>query len=621
MRPTPSLQRDSPRATPGESRFSPLVSITLLLLAATNSALGADYYVSATGNDGASGTTPGTAWQSISRVIALDIEPGDRILFEGGSTFSGTLNLDETDTGTPGSPVNITSYGTGRATIDGGTANGINVTDCAGISIHDINVVGSGTATNTGHGIRFETLKTDGSKFDHIRINQVDVSGFREAGITITSDHSSLPGFRDVRITNVRAFDNGEKGIGVSGYFQSFVPRLSHEDIYIGYTEVFDNFGDPTNISGHTGSGIIVSATDGAVIEYCLAYNNGGIGSMGSGGPVGIWAWQANDVAIQHNIAHNNRTGGGADGGGFDLDGGVTNSVMQYNYSYENEGAGYLLAQFFTAPAFSNNVVRYNISYNDGRRNGYGGVLMFTDFLRTMDDVEIYGNTIYVSPAATGRPAAVRAFNGTYGNVNFRNNIFITEPGVELIRSSVPLVPGEVTFQGNVYWTTDGSFEVEANGTTYTSLADFRSTGQEMLGPTPLGLHIDPMLVAPGNPQLLTDPTELDSLAAYQALPGSPVIGAGLDLLTLFGIDPGPRDFYGTVIPQGTALNIGAAQSGDPVCPAGENCCFQGPGHVTDPTCYSAVPVMPRFALLLLVLSMVLCAAPTYAPRRWRAPR
>ena len=47
----------------------------------------------------------------------------------------------------------------------------------------------------------------------------------------------------------------------------------------------------------------------------------------------------------------------------------MKNSVMQYNYSHDNDGAGYLLAQFTYAREFTNNIVRYNISENDGRKN------------------------------------------------------------------------------------------------------------------------------------------------------------------------------------------------------------------------------------------------------------
>lgn len=48
--------------------------------------------------------------------------------------------------------------------------------------------------------------------------------------------------------------------------------------------------------------------------------------------------------------------GRAAHSGGFDLDRGVTNSVMQYNCSYDNDGAGYLIYQYEGARPLGNNV-------------------------------------------------------------------------------------------------------------------------------------------------------------------------------------------------------------------------------------------------------------------------
>ena len=62
--------------------------------------------------------------------------------------------------------------------------------------------------------------------------------------------------------------------------------------------------------------------------------------------PVGIWAYQSDSITIQYCYSHDNHTSEkGKDGGGFDFDGGTTNSVMQNNFSANNEGAGYGLFQ------------------------------------------------------------------------------------------------------------------------------------------------------------------------------------------------------------------------------------------------------------------------------------
>src|SRR5690349_17841176 len=50
--------------------------------------LAATYYVSPTGNDSADGKSPATAWKTIARVNNNDFNAGDRVLFQGGKTFS-----------------------------------------------------------------------------------------------------------------------------------------------------------------------------------------------------------------------------------------------------------------------------------------------------------------------------------------------------------------------------------------------------------------------------------------------------------------------------------------------------------------------------------------------------
>ena len=50
--------------------------------------LSTTYYVSPAGNDAATGTSPQAAFRSVARVNALDLQPGDQVLFEGGKTFA-----------------------------------------------------------------------------------------------------------------------------------------------------------------------------------------------------------------------------------------------------------------------------------------------------------------------------------------------------------------------------------------------------------------------------------------------------------------------------------------------------------------------------------------------------
>src|SRR5207244_3991528 len=154
-----------------------------------------------------------------------------------------------------------------------------------------------------------------------------EVSDFRVAGISTGGDVNS-------RVTRVDAHDNG--GAGIETYGDHAGMPISR-NLYIGNCRARNNPGDPKNRDSHSGSGIVVGGVDGVLIEYCEASNNGWDMPRQGNGPVGIWGWNCNRLTIQHCISHHNRSPG-LDGGGFDLDGGVTNSFLQYNLSYENAG-------------------------------------------------------------------------------------------------------------------------------------------------------------------------------------------------------------------------------------------------------------------------------------------
>ena len=66
------------------------------------------------------------------------------------------------------------------------------------------------------------------------------------------------------------------------------------------------------------------------------------------------------------------------------------------------------------------------------------------------------------------------------------------------------------------------------------------------------------MLAGPGALGTIGDHTQLNRLDAYRLQPSSLLVDLGLDLKSVFGIDPGKHDFYGTEIPQGGKYDIGA---------------------------------------------------------------
>ena len=501
--------------------LSTLCGLLFCVLGCTN-AYSTDYYISPTGDD----SNPGTQekpWQSIAKVNDTDFEPGDRVLFEAGKSFAGTIKLSKDDSGTCDKKIVVTSCGTGRAIINGGNDSALIAKDCNNLVVKNLNFTGSGRKTgNTKDGV----LVTDA---EGVEIDQIEVSGFQKSGL-------SAGGVHNIRITNVYAHDNGAAGIGVGASDK----KGWSKNVYIGYCVAENNPGDPTNLTNHSGNGIVVGQLIGAVIEYCEAFNNGWDMPRRGNGPVGIWAWSADNVIIQFCIAHDNKSPG-HDGGGFDLDGGLTNSILQYNLSYNNEGPGYFLCQYPTAPVFKDNIIRYNISQNDGTRNNRMSSIDIYAGDVGMSDCQIYNNTVY------NIKGAAIAFGGLdVQGIVIRNNIFIFAG--ELISDDSK----RGRFENNIYWPVDDR-DLIFDG--HKSIEEWaKATGQEKIGEAIVGKFIDPKLIKAGT-AALTDPTKLAALEAYKLQADSPCIGAGIPIE-----DNGGRDFWGNKVPEGEKPTIGACQ-------------------------------------------------------------
>lgn len=90
--------------------------VMLLLGVSAAACAGAEtwYVDSLDGDDAAAGTRPEAAVRSLERVNALDVRPGDRVLFRRGGLWRGTLRPKS---GEPGRPVTYAAYGVGPKPI------------------------------------------------------------------------------------------------------------------------------------------------------------------------------------------------------------------------------------------------------------------------------------------------------------------------------------------------------------------------------------------------------------------------------------------------------------------------------------------------------------------------
>ncbi|MFD5074367.1 right-handed parallel beta-helix repeat-containing protein [Streptomyces sp. NPDC058371] len=532
-----------------------LVAVTVTFLVAVGGACAATphyapaaatYYVSPHGDDGASGSSADEAWRSLARAERVTLHPGDRLLLEGGTRIPGNVTVDSKEAGDANRPVVIGSYGSGHATIDATDTPGISVHDTAGVEIRDLTLTGQGAARTDEAGVNLYNDLPAGGRQDHVTVSDVDVSGFR-VGIAVGST-TGTAGFKDVTIRQAVLHDN--KDVGLLTYGPDFDPArrtYPHENIDIKGVEAYDNHGDPAAHDRHTGNGIILGGVRHATLRDSSAHDNGDRSATNAtAGPVGLWTYDSTDVLIEHSASYRNHTGSGVDGAGFGLDSNVSDSRVQYNLSFQNDGSGYYVFTRYRNGAHTGNTIRYNISVDDARKLPRHGAL--TVYGQAVRDLDVYQNTVVLSHSPAGRGPAVLLRDGNTG-VRIRNNLLVTD-GEPFVSADSELAASKVSLQGNDYYAPKGRWTVNWGGRSYTDLPTWRAgTGQERVGQEATGLTADPCFEGDRLPEL-GSPQD-----AHLVTPGCSL--DGLDLRAL-GIDPGTVDYFGRDV--GDLPNVGAVQ-------------------------------------------------------------
>lgn len=505
------------------------------------------FYVSPEGDDDQDGLSEATAWRTLARADQVPFRPGDRLRLKGGERFVGGLTIGAGDAGSTPKPVVIDSYGTGRATIAARGTAGIALHNTAGVEIRNLTIVGDAKAQRNEAGISLFNDRRDRKPLDHVRVSGVDVSRF-QYGISLGTGPKSS-GFRDVRISDSAVHHNQDAGLVTYGpSFTAEEPTYAHEKLVITRVKAYSNPGDPTADDRNTGSGIVLGSVRDSTVQQSVSYDNGAKSSAGAEeGPEGIWTYDSTRVVIQNNKAYRNHTGSRVDGGGFGLDNNVSSSVLQYNLSYGNDGAGFLVYSGESTNAHKDNVVRFNYSWDDARKlSWYGGIVAFGNLMRNLD---IYHNTVILRSSGNDRPPALRLRNGMRG-VGVRNNIFVTN-GAPVVNSDTNYTPALVRLQGNDYFST-GDWKLQWGKARYSDLDAWRNrAGQEQMGAVLTGSTADPCLMGAVAPVTdLAGATPLVSQCADEL--------EGAVKLRSVGVDPGPVDYFGSRL--STAPSAGAAQ-------------------------------------------------------------
>lgn len=539
-----------------------IMSTLLLLALLPIQTVAAEYYLANFGHDSYDGSKE-KPWKTLHRLDQQSLQPGDAVYLAGGHAFYGTLYLDEQSCSADSkNPIIIAAWGKGRAKIFAGDSSAVLVRNLSGIIIRDIEVIGRDRMANRGSGIRIINDKPGNPQLKHIRIHNVVAHGFKWAGIFVGGIPTDDPGFeapegcrfgfRDVLIDSCSAYDNVYYGIHVTAHWKAYDNQYGNANVVIRDCYAYDNPGDPTYTQNHSGSGIMLDDCENGIIEYCVAFRNGALNAGQTGGPIGIWAHASTNIKIQYCESFSNRTGGAADGGGFDFDGGVTNSTMLYCYSHDNDGAGYLMWNWHGAPfRLGDNIIRYCISENDCRRHQYGAVHLGG---APISNITVHNNVFVTRAAESASPSGVLVALGAHKNIRFFNNVFLVDENVPLVDFKDD--QAEAYFSHNVFWSLSLQPLFYRADEHYARPEEWTALNQQM----EKNLMINPLIVTTYTNETIGYPHHLSSLHNFRLLPHSPLFEAGLAFDDM-RVPALGFDFYGNPLPKKGPLSIGVQQT------------------------------------------------------------
>jgi parallel beta-helix repeat protein len=272
-----------------------------------------DYYVSNSGNDANNGLTTSTAWATLTKVNSFTFAANDRVLFQRGSTWYGSLIINRNN-------ITIDAYGSGNNplitgyTLAGTWGNNVagvwQVATTAKVNLNNITVdgiqVAKGRYPNTGF-LNYEAIGNL-SITDNQLTGSPNWSGAKAVirkvrwiydVCTITSHSGST-----LNYTNPTDIDNVYPGIANFGYFIQDDARtldVSGEWFLNKTTKVLSMY------FGSTQNGVVKYSTVDTVIN-CGAFANITINNIAVEGSnvYGIYAKNGNSVTVNNCTLNNN---------------------------------------------------------------------------------------------------------------------------------------------------------------------------------------------------------------------------------------------------------------------------------------------------------------------------
>jgi hypothetical protein len=327
-------------------------------------------YVDCQADPSAQDGTIGHPWTTLEAAAAAELKPGAKLLLRASTECAGTLDLS--GRGSKGDHALVSTYGRGERPLIAATGeDGIRLLNTAYTTVEGLEVTNPGDGSAKKRGVH---LLADGETVPGLTVRDVyvhdvggnlDKDGGGSGGIQVDSNASGegLGRYRHLVIADNRIEDVSRSGIFVIGVAGGERPRASEP-----WPEASPGVRIRRNeIHRAAGDGIVALGTDGAKVAHNVV-TEGNLAGRGLADPqgmicnAGIWAFHANNTVIEHNEVSGMRFNG-CDGSGFDIDYDQDGTVVQSNYSHDNEG-GFMLLCTDDQPRRAD--VRFNLSVNDG---------------------------------------------------------------------------------------------------------------------------------------------------------------------------------------------------------------------------------------------------------------
>ncbi|MCD6288501.1 MAG: hypothetical protein J7M12_05245 [Candidatus Hydrogenedentes bacterium] len=460
------------------------------------------YYVdSIDGDDANSGLAESSAWKSLEKVNGWTFNPGDRILFRAGASWTG--QLWPKGSGTESSPIIVDRYGADAFPhIDGAgkVSEVVYLYNQSFWEINNLEITNDAPEPGDRRGVLIKAENYGIMR--HIYLKHLYIHNIK--GIIGQSIKAKVTGgigfweaaddvkdtrFDDILVDSctIHTVDNtGLYTIGARG------GRANDPSSPDWYRRRITNLHIRNNVIHDVAkNAMIIRMADGGVVEYNVCYNT----AYRTGTGNTIFSRSCDGTVFQYNEGYLNRTKA-HDGCLYDADLNSPNTVWQYSYSHDNNHG---LIWFCTVKTDSGVIVRYNISQNDKGRL----IALRYDFA----GADIYNNVFFIPSWLS--PVIIHEKPGRTQKYGFYNNIIYNMSPT----ARYEFANADRTIDYNVFY-------------------GYHPDGEP---DDPHKITADPRFVAPGTARL-----GIHTTGGYKLLPDSPCIDSGKAIE-----NNGGKDFFG----------------------------------------------------------------------------